>query len=123
MSVFPVKKKDVRGDYHDNVDAKFYINWFKNLLDCLDKTGKKYIIVQDNAPYHGASEVPKSNALKHEMYEWLEDNLPLNQRRKLPPEIFYRKFELWDMVKTLKKSTDFYVIDRMAESRGHKVLR
>lgn len=38
-------KKDVTGDYHDNINADVYLEWFKNLLSELRKTGEKYIIV------------------------------------------------------------------------------
>lgn len=50
MEVFPVAKKNAKGDYHDNVNSEFYIKWFENLLNKLDETGEKYIIVSYSNP-------------------------------------------------------------------------
>lgn len=79
--------------------------------------------VQDNAPYHGSSDVPKVRATMKIMYEWLMENLPLIDRRALLPMQFYRRYELWDMVKEIKSKGNFYKIDQMAASEGHEVLR
>lgn len=121
MQVYKVSKRDVTGDYHDNVNADVFIKWFENLLDILDRTGHKYIIVTDNAPYHGRAEVPKCTARKAELYNWLKANL--GDKETLKPEKAYKRPELWSMVKAKKKSSEFYVIDRMAAARGHRVLR
>lgn len=45
MEIYPVKKKDANGDYHDNVNAKVFTQWFKKLIEILDGTNRKYIIV------------------------------------------------------------------------------
>lgn len=123
MEVYKVSKRKADGDYHSNIDAKHYEAWFTRLLDELDKTGKKYLIVQDNAPYHGASTAVKSSDLKHTMYEWLQKNLPEDDAKNLKAEREYYKFELWDMAKVLKKTKNFYKIDQMAADRGHRVIR
>lgn len=52
------------------------------------------------------------------MYDWIADNLPLADRLALEPIENYRKPELWAIVKQLKGSKNFYVIDKMAEKRG-----
>lgn len=58
-----------------------------------------------------------------QMYEWLTDNLPLEQRRAFLPMKFYRRHELWSMVKELKGKFNFYIIDQLAADEGHEVLR
>lgn len=79
--------------------------------------------VVDNAPYHGSSDVPKSRDKKQVMYDWVAENLPLIDRRALEPIENYRKPEIWDIVKQLKGSKNFYKIDKLAELKGHRVLR
>lgn len=58
-----------------------------------------------------------------QMYEWLADNLPLVDRRALLPIQFYRRYELWEMVKELKSKTNFFIVDKLAAEEGHEVLR
>lgn len=52
MEVYPVKKKDASGDYHDNVDAATFMKWFTKLLNSLDATNEKYLIVIGNSLSH-----------------------------------------------------------------------
>lgn len=77
----------------------------------------------DNAPYHGTSDIPKSSATKAVMYEWLLDNLPLNERRNFGTISDFLKPELWDRIKTLKSKHNYFVLDSYAEQHGHKILR
>lgn len=53
MEVYKVAKKAVADDYHENVNADVFIKWFKNLLDILDATGKKYLIVSYQVMWFG----------------------------------------------------------------------
>lgn len=48
MKVYPVKKKDASGDYHDNVNSEEFTKWFKNLIEQLNASGNKYLIVYKN---------------------------------------------------------------------------
>jgi len=57
------------------------------------------------------------------MYEWLEDNLPLAARSTLKPISATLKPELWNMIKSMKKNDNLYVIDKLAAQYGHKILR
>jgi hypothetical protein len=41
--VYKVSKSKTTLDYHDNVNAETFGKWYKELLDYLDSTGKKYI--------------------------------------------------------------------------------
>lgn len=58
-----------------------------------------------------------------QMYEWLDDNLPLEHRRALLPIHLYRRHELWEMVKEIKATTNFFTVDKLAVDEGHVVLR
>lgn len=77
----------------------------------------------DNAPYHGRADMPKSNAKKQEMYDWLKEHLEGDEANEFLPIKEYYRHELWDMIKAKKKSSNFYVLDQMAAKYGHKVVR
>lgn len=47
LEIWPVKKNDASGDYHDNVNADVFIAWFKKLLQILTATGHSYMIVSN----------------------------------------------------------------------------
>lgn len=62
--VYKVKKSDVASDYHENVNSQTFERWYKDLLDELDSTGEKYLIVMDNASYHTTRAMPKKSDRK-----------------------------------------------------------
>lgn len=53
------------------------------------------------------------------MYKSLEKNW--DRSEPIPPIKKYKKPELWQMTQR-KKSSEFYIIDRMPAERGHKVI-
>jgi hypothetical protein len=77
----------------------------------------------DNAPYHGKTDVPSSSARKPVMYNWLRANLPPAKLEGFKPEKEYRKPELWGMIKGMKATNKFYLIDKLAMEHGHTVVR
>lgn len=77
----------------------------------------------DNAPYHGTSESVNSRSKKSELYKWLSENLPTEEKQNLKPEKDYLRQDLWSMAKSLKKKSNFFVIDKLAKERGHEVVR
>ena len=76
-----------------------------------------------SAPYHSAQEAPKSNALKQEMYDWLQDNLEGPAKDALLPFKDMRRPVLWNMIKEMKSGNEYYVVDNEAKKYGNTVLR
>lgn len=79
------------GDYHDNMNSKFFMKWVKQkLLPCFERLhqGKKMVLVADNAPYHHSREIGSLSGLKKielvdlmEKWECNEIELPLTDER------------------------------------------
>jgi transposase len=123
MLVYDVKSKDAKLDYHGNVDGEIFMKWFCKLLDKMDKTGKKYIIVMDNASYHSVNEAPPLNKKKRELYDWLEEEKKRGEAVTLKPFDEMRLWEIKKIITLLKTKNNYYKVDIEAKKRGHKVLR
>lgn len=118
--VFKAKKRG-KSDYHTDgsmTQERFLKTW-ENLLDHLPPNS---IILIDNATYHservpGTGPCP-SKARKAEIQEWLRArNIPFDAKDKV---VFLR-----ELTRTVgaQYSKPTFVIDKMAEERGHTVLR
>jgi len=124
--VFPVGGQKLEGDYHDNIDSKYYFDWFRQLCVNINEeyNNKNAIIVIDNAPYHTTSDAPKSNAKKQELLNYL---VKIDNDGKLTGFDKTQKYlrpQLWEMVlKYKKENPDHYLIDKLAKEYGHTVVR
>lgn len=94
--------------------AKAFKEWFLKLLQGLEEPT---IIIMDNAFYHSKrkNSGPKSSSSKEEIEKWLQENGIAYPEKSL-------KEELLQIVKERKQKRD-YVIDELANSYGHEVLR
>lgn len=75
------------------------------------------------APYHSTLNAPKSSSKKQDMYDWLEDNIPLSRRSELKPIGDMRRPELWNLVQGLKSVNNYYEVDQEALKYGNIVVR
>ena len=105
------------GDYHSNMNAEIFENWFKNtLLPALDRPS--YIIL-DNASYHSRKQekYPTTQSKKGEIISFL-------QKHQIEFTNFSNKV---DLLKIAKIHADLfpnsYTIDEIALEHGHMVLR
>lgn len=106
-------KKD--GDYHKDMNANVFEEWFAKILDILPENS---VIVLDNAPYHSrkVEKIPTTNTKKEEIIQWL----------KVKKNAFHEdmlKRELLKIVKDHKHQYEAHVIDEMAKEKNKKVLR
>lgn len=108
-------KSKKTGDYHEEMDHNRFSEWFENLLKQLEGPST---IVMDNAPYHSVrmNKVPTSNARKDELLHWLQEH-------NVPADMGMTKVMLYTLVQQNKPATPTYVIDEMAHSYGHEVIR
>ncbi|XP_035715958.1 uncharacterized protein LOC118439048 [Folsomia candida] len=123
MKIYPVSKSKVTEDYHQNVDGDSYMRWWRNLNEQVQENYGSCIIVIDNAPYHSTLNAPKSSSKKQDMYDWLEDNIPLSRRSELKPIGDMRRPELWNLVQGLKSVNNYYEVDQEALKYGNIVVR
>lgn len=113
LLIFP--SKSGLADYHDDMNAKCFKEWFVNQL--LPNI-KNATIFMDNASYHSVilDKAPTTATRKSDMQKWLEEH-------DIPYEKSLLKAELYEIIKLHKSRTLKYEIDEIAESRGHKVVR
>lgn len=102
-------------DYHDNMSADIFENWFRNKL--LPNLPAKSVIVMDNASYHSRQikKVPTCNNTKAEIMEYLYNN-------DIYFEENYNKKQLLEVLQTKPVPKQYYC-DVAAEKLGHTVLR
>lgn len=72
----------------------------------------------DNASYHSVKidKAPSSNTRKADIIKWLTDKGAVTDRSMVIPELLL-------MVKRLKPQHEWYVIDELAKSYNHTILR
>jgi len=109
------KSKMSRGDYHDEINADHFKEWFESILPRLEPNS---IIVMDNAPYHStkAEQIPTPSSKKAEILEWLNSKGVTFDKPLL-------KLQMLVKVRELKPRFSSYVIDNLATNSGHTVLR
>lgn len=61
------------GDYHADMNADLFEDWFKNIISCLEENS---VIVMDNASYHSRRiyKAPNTGTRKGGIQEWLRRN-------------------------------------------------
>nr|XP_023027331.1 uncharacterized protein LOC111515338 [Leptinotarsa decemlineata] len=110
--VFESKKN---GDYHQEMDATVFEEWFKNILV---KLPQRSVIVMDNTSYHSrrVEKLARSCWKKADITEWL-------QMKAIPFESPMLKAKLLNLAKRHKSKFVRYVTDEMAKTKGMSVLR
>ncbi len=104
------------GDYHDEMTANRFEHWWSEQL--LPSIPPKSLIVMDNASYHSRRSEPHpvKSWTKKKMVEWL-------QVKKIAfPEKCLKK-KIWEIVKSHRPINPEYVVDHLAKSAGHEVVR
>ena len=109
------QSKKATGDYHDEMNSNNFEEWFHDKL--LSNIKDNSLIIMDNASYHSRriEKVPTSNTRKSEMQDWLTSHGIEYPERAL-------KHELLSLIK-LSNPKPKYVIDEMAKTAGHEVVR
>ncbi|XP_047019342.1 uncharacterized protein LOC126053827 [Helicoverpa armigera] len=112
LNMFESKKQ---GDYHKEMNAEEFENWFREVLNMLDDNS---VIVMDNASYHSRKieRIPTAKSKKQDICNWLrEKNISCNAEML--------KRELLNIVKNHRQRYDACIIDEMAKSQNKTVLR
>lgn len=106
--------KSKNDDYHSEMNAEGFTEWFKKLLLGLEEPS---IIVMDNASYHSQqiNLVPTSSTRKSEIQEWLREHGIEFTSKEFKPELL-QKVRRHRPEKT-------YHLDQMALEYGHEVIR
>lgn len=108
--------KDCSADYHGDMNANVFEEWFKNQL--CPNLEPRTCIVMDNASYHSRilEKIPNASWKKGDIIDFL-------QAKKVDiPEPPPLKPCLLNMVQSLQLQK-VMAVDAMAESLGHEVLR
>ena len=69
LNMFESKKQ---GDYHKEMNADEFENWFREVLNKLDDNS---VIVMDNASYHSRKieRIPTAKCKKQDIFNWLRE--------------------------------------------------
>lgn len=114
--VFRSQPKNKVSDYHSEMSADTFKEWFVNrFLNYLEEGS---IIIMDNASYHSRilDKLPSTNSRKTEIQEWLQKhNISYD-----PTEI---KSELLARISPYKTIEKKYELDQIALEMGHEVIR
>lgn len=112
LHVFESKKQ---GDYHKEMNAEVFENWFSIILDKLDDN---CVIVMDNASYHSrkTERIPTEKNKKQEIIDWLKEKNITYDEDSL-------KRELLNIVKQHRERYESRVVDEMAKAKNKNVLR
>lgn len=111
LLVFESKKTT---DYHEEMNAQVFEEWFKKILPCLEENS---VIVLDNASYHTrkAEKTPTTATKKADIQVWLSS-------KDIPYQQDIVKAELLNLVRE-NRNQDQYVVDEMAKDLNRTVLR
>ena len=114
--VFQAKKPE--GDYHGEMNAACYENWFKEQL--IPNIPPNSVIIMDNASYHSSQIelLPRRGWRKAAIQEWLtKHNITWNKDMIIA--------ELLKLVEPMRTQPQFQDkrIDALARQAGHEVLR
>ena len=114
------KMSDAPADYHGTMTAEIFEDWFENkILRCLEEPS---VIVLDNASYHSRilNPVPTVSWRKDAILMYMQkQNIPIPHPVPIIPILIDIIRENLPVHERKKK----YVIDEMAYSYGHLVLR
>lgn len=103
-------------DYHEEMNHDTFSKWFRESL--LPNLSSPSVIVMDNAPYHSKilDKAPTQGNKKEEIQVWLRDH-------NIQFEDHLKKAELLELSEKHKPTVPKYVIDEMAKTKGHKIVR
>ncbi|XP_060845982.1 uncharacterized protein LOC132925616 [Rhopalosiphum padi] len=102
-------------DYHSQLNAEMFKNWFIELLNNLEEPS---VLVIGNEPYNSTlvENHPKSNWRKLDVQKWLsEKNIEFHPLETLP--------ELHQKDKALIPRQKKYLLDQIALEKNHEVIR
>ena len=102
--------KILSDDYHNDIDAKTFYDWFKEVLKELEEPSA---VVMDNASIHNkrAEGTPTASTYKADMQEWLiEKEIDFDPRALKP--------KLWEIIKEELKNFPEYCIDQLVAECG-----
>lgn len=111
------QSKTNSSDYHDEMDGERFKQWFKEQL--LPNIPEHSIIVMDNASYHSTllEKVPTlSSGKKADMQAWLD-------RHNISYSKNMIRVQLNQLILQNKPRFPSYIIDTLAESHGHSIVR
>jgi len=113
LLLFSSKKTN---DYHEEMNHETFYKWFNEQL--LNNLEKPSIIVMDNASYHSKilDKAPTMSSTNNDMKIWLKDH-------NIHFEDDFKKAELYHLISQYKPDPPLYIIDEMAKSRGHRIIR
>ena len=114
--VFRSSPKCKNTDYHSEMNAESFKEWFVNrFLYYLDGGS---IIIMDNASYHSRvlNKLPTTNSRKKEIQEWLQNHEIAYDPTETTPELLARVA----LYKTREKICE---LDEIALEMGHEVIR
>jgi hypothetical protein len=103
-------------DYHDNVSAAVFIEWFEDLCKTLADVYGGCEIMMDGARYHLTEEtkMPNFNSLKGVMQAWLAE-------KGIAFAATANKTGLYELIKEHKQQHRDYKVYRIASKYGHMV--
>ena len=103
------KGKVQSDDYHNNIDAETFYEWFKEVLSP-DILPPDSVIVIDNASIHNKREegTPRASTRKGDMLEWL-----IEKDVEFPAKAL--KAQIWEIVKEHLKTCPEYSIDKLVK--------
>ncbi|XP_076036265.1 uncharacterized protein LOC143022129 [Oratosquilla oratoria] len=105
------------GDYHKQMNASFFEEWFKKQL--IPNIMPNSVIIMDNASCHNAmlEKVPTPSWRKGELKDWLI-------KKRVQPSSALSKAELYELAQNkICKDNTKYAIDTIAEEAGHRIVR
>lgn len=104
------------GDYHDEMDGKMYQQYFTDKL--LPNIPPNSVIVMDNASVHSvkSEKIPTKSCTKAVIQAWLTS-------KNVNWEESMNKMELMEIVDSIRGRYDKFVIEEIAKSAGHEILR
>ena len=102
-------------EYHDTINAERYEKYFEIVCKFLNPSS---VIIIDNASYHSrnADNFPVSKWRKGQLQSWLKEN-------KVPFRPDALQSELWMLCNIHRAEKTSKVIDNIAKTYGHEVLR
>ena len=111
--------KKAMADYHEDMNGNVFERWFEERL--LPNLPPRSVIIMDNAKYHSRiyDKTPTMGNRKQELVDFLKAK---GVAVPEPPERVPTKMILIQWIKDLNIRTE-YVVDRMADKSGHRVLR
>ncbi len=110
------QSKQGKADYHDEMDGDVFFTWFQTQL--LPNIPPHSIILMDNASYHSvqSQKTPTLSSRKAEMQRWLAEH-------NINYDSSMIKAQLYQLIQANKSQFPTYIIDDLATSHGHTVVR